>query len=638
MSSSHPYHLKRIEVQGFKSIRHTEVDLYPLTIVVGTNSSGKSTLLQSILALSQAIRSKSPGTSFPLNGEYARFGTFDETNHSSRQHRSSSTQEGCIKIRTLTSFPFGRTNPPRRRWSEVIPRYVDWTIELRTGEQVSQGSARLARLLLHVYVLEDDEESVADLFQCRLAFEDYELADLDDLLQSLMHGPRGIELRVVPTVGVYTDTYATGDKLERRCDAVELGGAFPSMVYSVRSLVETVGLHWWAAMNRLIATSEANVSSDTDLDDSTNVHQQESVLDTMIDSATAIAEQWHDNQSERDDSGQLRHEVFELEFMLHQGIDSLLSKVSLDQLAAQLRKSSFTSFLAELQRRLGDDGWAQDRIVDAPEDIFWSGIRSTAQMISSFFNRSIWYLGPLRRAPQVLYEPRGRDLDIGISGEFTAAVLHLYSKRQVVGIGTGDTDTRIDLYSAVKYWLGEFDMASDLDLQDYGRLGIGLRIEPRSGPAAVDLTSVGVGVSQVLPVIVLCLLAEPGDLIILEQPELHLHPALQQRLGDFLLECAHSGRQLLIETHSDHLVTRVRRRVAEQTGWAEGLAGLLFAEQVSGITTFRHSPIDEYGGVQDDWPEGFLDVSAREAQALITTSLTKRYRGNRLSEPEPPSS
>ena len=59
-------------------------------------------------------------------------------------------------------------------------------------------------------------------------------------------------------------------------------------------------------------------------------------------------------------------------------------------------------------------------------------------------------------------------------------------------------------------------------------MGIGLSVTPPGIDREVDLTSVGVGVSQVLPVILLCLLAEPGTLVVLEQPELHLHPKLQQ--------------------------------------------------------------------------------------------------------------
>jgi len=79
MTIQHPYQLRRIELRDFKSVAHASVDLRPLTVVVGANSSGKSTLLQSILAVTQAVRSGTPSAEFPLNGEFVRLGTFEET-------------------------------------------------------------------------------------------------------------------------------------------------------------------------------------------------------------------------------------------------------------------------------------------------------------------------------------------------------------------------------------------------------------------------------------------------------------------------------------------------------------------------------------------------------------------------------
>ena len=108
----------------------------------------------------------------------------------------------------------------------------------------------------------------------------------------------------------------------------------------------------------------------------------------------------------------------------------------------------------------------------------------------------------------------------------------------------------------------------------------------------VTLDAVGVGVSQLLPVLVLCLLSEPGGVILLEQPELHLHPALQQRLADFLIAVARSGRQLIVETHSEYIVSRLRRRIAEDTTEEDDLLAMskiVFAERdrQTGLTTYR---------------------------------------------------
>jgi predicted ATPase len=102
---------------------------------------------------------------------------------------------------------------------------------------------------------------------------------------------------------------------------------------------------------------------------------------------------------------------------------------------------------------------------------------------------------------------------------------------------------------------------------------------------------------------------------------------LQQDLADFLLACVGSGRQLVIETHSEHLVNRLRRRVAaDETDQTRELVKLVFAENTDGITTYRESSVNRFGGLDEDWPDGFLDLGARESRALIKESASKRRR------------
>jgi predicted ATPase len=93
---------------------------------------------------------------------------------------------------------------------------------------------------------------------------------------------------------------------------------------------------------------------------------------------------------------------------------------------------------------------------------------------------------------------------------------------------------RIPLGEALNLWLSEFGLATRVEAKDLGRLGMSLTVAPTGGSRLIDLTSVGVGVSQVLPVILLCLLSRSTSVILLEQPELHLHPAMQLKLADFL--------------------------------------------------------------------------------------------------------
>jgi predicted ATPase len=113
--------------------------------------------------------------------------------------------------------------------------------------------------------------------------------------------------------------------------------------------------------------------------------------------------------------------------------------------------------------------------------------------------------------------------------------------------------------------------------------------------------------------------------VLIEQPELHLHPAMQLKLADFLLACSRTGRQIVIETHSEHVINRLRLRVvADETSATAELVRLLFAEQENGETLYRISDINEVGGLSTDWPKGFLDVAADESTRLRQHSLAKK--------------
>ena len=214
---------------------------------------------------------------------------------------------------------------------------------------------------------------------------------------------------------------------------------------------------------------------------------------------------------------------------------------------------------------------------------------------------------------------------LGTRGEYTAALLNSHAD-SMTGVPLPDGYvSELPLGEALSRWLRWFGLADDAIVRNRGRLGIDLGISPPGVSTLVHLSSVGVGVSQVLPVILLCLLSEPADVLILEQPELHLHPALQKRMADFLLAFVRCGRQVLVESHSDHLVNRLRAQVAaDQTDETPKLVKLVFAEQHDGITTYRESEINEYGGLSEDWPDGFLDISAKSAQDLVRQSLRKR--------------
>ena len=142
------------------------------------------------------------------------------------------------------------------------------------------------------------------------------------------------------------------------------------------------------------------------------------------------------------------------------------------------------------------------------------------------------------------------------------------------------------------------------------------------------MTELGVGFSQLAPIILLCLTSTPGTTILLEQPELHLHPKVQQKFADFIVEMIEKNDlQIILETHSDHILNRIRRRVA-QAKLEENDSSLfqkctiLFAERENGVTSFRKAKLTESGMFDlTDYPDGFFDQGAEDAFYILKASL-----------------
>ncbi|MGK4002050.1 AAA family ATPase [Sorangium sp. So ce1036] len=151
------------------------------------------------------------------------------------------------------------------------------------------------------------------------------------------------------------------------------------------------------------------------------------------------------------------------------------------------------------------------------------------------------------------------------------------------------------------------------------------RLKQRARGRAQDLVSiadVGFGVSQCLPVLVALLTARPGQLVYIEEPEIHLHPRAQVALAQILADAASRGVRVVIETHSSLLLLGVQALVAEGAFRPELVALHWFSLTKDGATQVRSADLDEAGAF-GDWPEDFAEV-ALDAQARYLDPAEKR--------------
>lgn len=250
--------------------------------------------------------------------------------------------------------------------------------------------------------------------------------------------------------------------------------------------------------------------------------------------------------------------------------------------------------------------------------------------------QDIRYLGPLRDQPRRYYQfDDTGGADVGVSGEFTVQVLALEQERVLKSTRlTADPHSKIrfaspqssTLLGHTNFWLDWMGLptVSPINLQ---QSLYGLAV----GDLRVGLLDVGFGVSQVLPIIVETLRAEKGDLVILEQPEIHLHPRVQALLGDFLLARSRDGVRFLVESHSEYLIKRLCRRVSEsETDSLKPSIEILFIEGSSNGATCRPVELNEFGEIEN-WPQGFfdLDEDLHWARAALERRGVKRSRSKK---------
>lgn len=219
----------------------------------------------------------------------------------------------------------------------------------------------------------------------------------------------------------------------------------------------------------------------------------------------------------------------------------------------------------------------------------------------------IYFLGPMRaRAERTTAVAGGTGVYVGPAGENMPGLL---DDRPALLDAVNDWCDRLGLGYRVRM-LAPVSREIVVSAGDFTVLALqDVRQDP---PVLVSPRAVGYGVGQLLPVITQCCMADDG-LVIVEQPEVHLHPRLQAAVGDLFVETVTGARgQVLVETHSEHLVLRLLRRVREGVLPPDALAILYVDLHDDGAAFVRRLEVDAQGELVDGWPGGFFDERLAE--------------------------
>jgi len=246
------------------------------------------------------------------------------------------------------------------------------------------------------------------------------------------------------------------------------------------------------------------------------------------------------------------------------------------------------------------------------------------------FGERLFYLGPLRSYPERQYTWQGsRPADVGRAGDRAIEALlasRLHGKTNTRKLDSrGRAVRRITVEEHVAGWLKDLDLISSFDVERISEDADIYRVLVRRSPdsTSVLLTDVGFGVSQILPVLVLLAYVPEGSTVLLEQPEIHLHPAVQAGLADVILEAAKvRSVQVVVESHSEHLLKRIQRRVAEEAVEA-GKIALYFCDHDGASSTIERLSMNLLGEI-DNWPTNFFGDPMGETAAIVAAGLGRR--------------
>lgn len=254
-----------------------------------------------------------------------------------------------------------------------------------------------------------------------------------------------------------------------------------------------------------------------------------------------------------------------------------------------------------------------------------AGFLSELELAFERVSGETYYLGPLREYPQRQYAwAGGEPRDVGLRGERVVDAL-LASRPRGRTNSRGYRRRHITVEEHVAIWLRELNLIQDFQVEPISEGSNLFRVLVQSNPksAPVLITDVGFGVSQILPVLVLCFYVPEGSTIILEQPEIHLHPAVQAGLADVLVETALARHvQIIVESHSEHLLMRLQRRIAEERMKPDDLA-LYFVQHEDASSSITALDVDLWGNIRN-WPEGFFGDALGEVTARAAAGARRR--------------
>jgi predicted ATPase len=499
--------LENISLKNFKGFKDLEnLKVKPITILCGTNSCGKSSILQSILLLKQTLESQNPNQILLLNGRFVHLGSFENI-----------IFEKNLDNRLVFEFTCKLTKEDLRYYNKKDASLLPLLLELLPQENFLNN----------------------DVF-----------IDIKVVLKTTKNGNTSkSKSNYIKAIEIQHETF------EFRIETTDLddGGKITGSYIEIQLIDNDLYKISWKNLRNRISRDEVSNTGDI---------PSARVKFTSLFSVGAIVVE---NDSERP-------AVFpSISFALYT-INNLFQTI-------------FSSYI---------------------------------------------YIGPLREEPSRRYVYEDEITEIGVKGENAA---YIYSRDKDKPVpphyfydcksNSFKQKLKKTLSTAVQEWLDLMNIKGFKSevINDIVYLNLNSNSASKT---RVSIADVGFGVSQIFPILLEGLRMPQRNTLLLEQPEIHLHPNLQMQLSDYFIALAMSGKKVMVETHSDHIINRLVRRIVEdETGTLKNLIGIYFISATDSGSVYEEVCIDENYGVTN-WPVDFFDQTALEQESILKAGLKKR--------------
>lgn len=582
--------LKGLCIENFKSyVEEQWIDLASLNVLLGANSSGKSTALQTLLALKQTMECNSPDIDLLLSGKYVSLGDFqDVVNDSSRDsfkfgvsldyqsevHESNANTKICWNFAQDKSDAFNNAELESIQiQNDIINIIFRRTKERRYRVIINSNPTdlyvRISNLRFMGFELEYDSEF-------NLLFQSL----LNDLLNAFLEDSKFKQIarnKMISLSGIDDFYYMLFDKVGF---SLKTEGEENLIAQRVVNLIRDYAkFQFWDYIDSNVIPNEI----------------REGIIEKLLT-----------NKNE-----QHLQKISDLLDLYAKQLSNYKQNVN----SSENRKTEFSKF----------DYYKYIYRVDAGKECDENDINKVftylklyEDMIKEIFS-NIFYVGPIREKPLGLYNIGFEAIPkyVGPTGAYFASVLLRENKPEQYILPDGSNES-ITLWDALNEWSVHLSIANEIQVTQNNSFGFSVSIENLQQKKA-DIMNVGIGTSQVLPVLVAGLVSEKGETLIFEQPELHLHPYSQSRLADFFVMLAKNGRRIIVETHSESMLLRLRYHLLKEHLLEEQIS-VNFFKNTRG-TKVKSARMNSYGGIE--YPEDFKDETQELISCLLAAAAQK---------------